>query len=195
MARINKESIDRFFDYSVHPETRTIYVGSNEVEMNGEESGTDVKMAEKVIKALHILDQKDEPIVIILQNPGGDFYAGMAIYDAIKACQSEVTIKVYGQAMSMGSVILQAADHRQLMPNSVVMIHYGFSGMEGHPKTVQKWAKEFQRIDKEMENIYLEKIKEKHPTFTLEDLQKLLQHDTILTAKEAVNLGLADEIL
>lgn len=195
MARINKESIDRLYDYDIHVETRTVYMGSTEVDLDGNESGTDPKMAERIIKALHLLDQKNEPITIIMNNPGGDWYAGMAIYDAIKACQSEITIKVLGMAMSMGSVILQAADHRALAPNSRVMIHYGFAGMDGHSKTFQKWAEEYKRIDSEMESVLLAKIKEKHPTFTIDKLKELLDHDTILTARDAVNLGLADEVL
>lgn len=195
MARINKESIDRLYDYDIHVETRTIYMGSVESSISEGESGVETVMAERMIKALHLLDQKNEPITIIMNNPGGDWYHGMAIYDAIKACQSEVTVKVFGMAMSMGAVILQAADHRVLAPSSKVMIHYGFAGMEGHSKTFQKWAEEFKRIDKEMELILLDRIKEKHPTFKLDDLEKLLDHDTILSAKDAINLGLADDLL
>lgn len=195
MARINKESIDRLYDYDIHVESRTVYMGSTEVDLDGNESGTDPKMAERIIKALHLLDQKNEPITIIMNNPGGDWYAGMAIYDAIRACQSEITIKVFGMAMSMGAIILQSADNRVLTTNSKVMIHYGFAGMEGHTKTFQKWAEEYKKIDNEMEIILLDKIKEKHPTFTLDQLKNLLDHDTILSAKEAINLGLADEIL
>ena len=194
MAKFTRDDVDKFFDYDIDIPHRTIYMGSADVSDEGE-SGTDAVMAERVIKALHLLDQKDEPITIIMNNPGGDWYHGMAIFDAIKSCQSEITIKVYGVAMSMGAVILQAADNRQLAPNSRVMIHYGYAGMDGHSKTFQKWADEFKKIDKEMEDILLEKIREKHPTFKKEDLEKLLDHDSILSAKEAVNLGLADEIL
>jgi ATP-dependent protease ClpP protease subunit len=93
-----------------------------------------------------------------MNNPGGDWYHGMAIYDAIKYSSCECTIKVYGHAMSMGSIILQAADHRIMMPNSRFMIHYGYDGKAGHAKIVYKWADEGKRVNWEMENLYLEKM-------------------------------------
>ena len=195
MAKFTRDDVDKFFDYGIDLAHRTIYMGSVTVTEDGEESGTDAHMAERVIKALHILDQKNEPITIIMNNIGGDWYSGMGIYDAIKTCQSEVTVKVFGSAMSMGAIILQAADIRQLAPNSKIMIHYGFTGYSGHSKTFQKWAEEYKKIDKDMERILLDKIKEKHPTFTKDQLVDLLDHDTILTAQEAINLGLGDEVL
>ena len=97
-------------------------------------------MAERAIKALHILDSTaptgDKPITVIMNNPGGDEYHGMAIYDAIKSCKNHVTIVVFGMAMSMGSIILQAADKRVMSANSRVMIHYGTWGINDHPKKV-----------------------------------------------------------
>lgn len=195
MARINRDDVDKLYDYDLYIPSRTIYMGSSEVDIDGNESGTDSKMAEKVIKALHLLDQKDEPITIIMNNPGGSFYDGMAIYDAIKACRSHVTIKVFGQAMSMGSLILQAADARIVAPNARCMVHYGYMGWEGHSKTFERWAEENKKVNSILETILLEKIQEAKPNFTLKDLQEVLNHDTIYSAEEAVNMGLADSIL
>lgn len=195
MARINRDDVDKLYDYDLFLPSRTIYMGSSEVDMEGNESGTDPKMAERVIKALHILDQKDEPIIIIMNNPGGSFYDGMAIYDAIKACRSHVTIKVFGVAMSMGAVILQAADARIMAPNARCMIHYGYMGFEGHSKTFEKWADENKKTNSVIESVLLQKIKETKPNFSLRDLQDLLDHDTILSAEETVKIGLADSIL
>lgn len=195
MARINRDDVDKLYDYDIYIPSRTIYMGSTESSITEGESGVETIMAERVIKALHLLDQKDEPITIIMNNIGGDYFHGMAIYDAIKACKSHVTIKVYGHAMSMGAVILQAADTRVLAPNSKVMIHYGYADWSGHAKTFQKWAEEFKNIDADMEQLFLEKMQEKDPNYKLQDLQKLLDHDTILKAQEAIDLGLADELL
>lgn len=195
MPKFTRDDVDKLFDYDISLPHRTIYMGSSETDMENGESGVDSRMSERVIKGLLLLDQKQEDITIIMNNPGGDWYHGMAIYDAIKACKSHVTIKVYGHAMSMGAVILQAADRRVLAPNSRVMIHYGYDGMSGHSKTVQKWAEEFKKINREMEQVLLNKIRDKDPNFKLEELQKLLDHDTILNAEEAVKLGLADEVL
>lgn len=198
MSRINKESIDRFYDYDIHAETRTIYMGSTNVDLE-DESGTDANMAERIIKGLHILDNSapagDKPISIIMNNLGGDWYHGMAIYDAIKACKNHITITVYGYAMSMGSVILQAADKRIMSPNSRIMIHYGTSGYAGHSKILASWAEETRKQDIEMEAIYMEKIKQKHPSFRLSKLRDMCNFDTFLNSKEALDLGLIDEIL
>ena len=80
-------------------------------------------------------------------------------------------------------------------PLAVQMIHYGTWACNDHSKTFQRWAREGKRIDDWMEQYYLEKIHEKHPKFPLSKLRGMLQHDTFLTAKESVNMGLADEVL
>lgn len=193
MARINRDDVDKLYDYDLYIPSRTIYMGSVESTSEGD-SGVDAIMAERLIKALHLLDQKDEPITIIMNNPGGDWYHGMAIYDAIKACQSHVTIKVYGMAMSMGAVILQAADKRVMMPNARFMMHYGYMGWDGHSKTFDKWADENKILNKEMEKLLLSKIQEVKPNFTLKQVEDLLNHDTIYSADETVAMGLADEV-
>lgn len=199
MAKLVKESIDRFYDYDIHTETRTIYIGSVESDIEHGESGTDASMAERAIKALHILDSSapngDKPITIIMNNPGGDEYHGMGIYDAIKACKNHVTIIVYGHAMSMGSIILQAADKRVMSPNSRIMIHYGTWGIHDHPKIVYAWAQEGKKFDSWMEQVYLEKIREKIPSYTLAQVQEMCNFDTFINAEEALKLGLIDEIL
>src|SRR5271166_6582243 len=118
MARIVKDDVDRFHDYSIHIPSRTIFMGTENLsETDFEESGVDTSMAERQIKNLHLLDSisKDE-ITILMNNIGGDVIHGMAIYDAIRSCQSHITIKVLGHAMSMGSIILQAADERLMLP-------------------------------------------------------------------------------
>ena len=196
MSRITKDEIDRFFDYDVHAPTRTLYIGSTESSVEHGESGVDTQMAERVMKGLHILDAvKDSPIQIIMNNIGGDWFHGMAIYDAIQTCKNHVTITVYGHAMSMGAIIFCAADERIMAPNATLMIHYGTWNWEGHAKTGYKWSDHYKKIDVQMEQIFLEKMQEKHPTFSIKKLKRMLEFDTILTAPQAVSLGLADKIL
>lgn len=158
------------------------------------ESGTDGAMAERIVKALHVLDNSQGEITIIMNNPGGDEYHGMAIFDAIKACKNHVTIRVFGHAMSMGSIILQAADKRVMAPNSRMMIHYGTWGIHDHPKIVYKWAEEGKKFDSWMEELYLGKIREKHPDYPLAKVKQMCNFDSFLNASEAVKLGLADEV-
>lgn len=156
-----KETWDKWFDNNIDIPGRTIYIGSID-NNDGLESGVDAFMAESVIKAMYVLECKNsEPITILMNNPGGDVFHGLAIYDAIKTAKSHCTIKVYGHAMSMGSIILQAADTRTMMPNSKFMIHYGYDRQDNHSKTVMKWTDESKRLAYFMENIYLDVMLEK----------------------------------
>jgi ATP-dependent protease ClpP protease subunit len=153
--------IDNWFDLNVDVTTRAIYMGSLGKEDDTSETGVDHVMAEYLIKGMHVLHAKNsKPITIIMNNPGGNWYHGMAIYDTIKSSPCECTITVYGYAMSMGSIILQAANRRVMMPNSRFMMHYGTDGVAGHSKIVYKWADEGKRINWQMENIYLDSMLE-----------------------------------
>ena len=189
--KIEKDDISYFQDYGVHIPTRTLYMGGEE--------GIDANMSEKIIKGLHILDnvddKDDKPIVIIMNNPGGDLTHTMAIYDAIKTCKNYVTIKVYGEASSGGSIILQAADERILSENSEMLIHYGSSSFEGNSLDVIKFAEVLRKELDRMEKIYLEKIKQKNPKFRKSEIVKMLTIDTTIKPKDAIKLGLADKIL
>lgn len=198
MAKINKESIDRFYDYDIHVESRTLYMGSVS-DVDGSENGTDYAMTERIIKGLHILDNSapegDKPINIIMNNIGGDPVHGMAIYDAIKACKNHVTITVFGHAMSTGSIVLQAPDKRIMAPNARLMIHYGTLGFDGHAKDAYKIVEENKYIDDLMFKIFIERIKQVQPTYTLAKLKEKCSFDWYLSAAEALELGLIDEIL
>lgn len=193
--RVNRDDIDKFHDYGLYLPNRTLYMGSEFVG-DDDESGTDALMAERMVKNLHILDsQNQEEITIIMNNLGGDPMHGLAIYDSIRACRSKVSIKVFGNAMSMGSIILQAADERIMSPNSVQMIHYGYLSLGGHSKTTYKHTDENKRIDAWMERLYLEKIREKVGDFSPQRLKGMLDHDYFLTAEKSVEIGLADKVL
>ena len=127
---------------------------------------------------------------------GGEEPYGLAIYDAIKTCTHDTIIKVYGQCMSIGAWILQAGTRRLLSPNSLVMIHTGTWGFgEDHPESVRSWLKVYEKSEEQFENILLDRIWQKNPDFTREKLHDILRFDTIFTPQEAIDLGLADEII
>ncbi len=194
MGKLVKDDIDRLHEHGIYSPSRTIYIGSEYVDNEGE-TGTDAKMAERAVKNLLILDNaSDAPITIIMNNLGGDVFHGMAIYDAIKKCRSHVTVKATGYVMSMGSLILQAADSRVLTPHAVMMIHHGYDNQSNHVKTIRNWVEFGKKYDKILNQIYLGKIREKHPEFKEARLDKMLDFDTLLLAREAVDLGLADSI-
>ncbi len=200
MARINKDSLDRFFDYGINVDTRTIYASSIESDLDGNESGVDSLMCEKLIKGLHVLDKSapagDNAITIILNSPGGDSLYGMSCYDAIKLCKNHVTVMIQGYGMSIAAWILQAADRRVMTKNSRLMIHTGHYTLGyNHPEINKRLVEQFARDEEIFENILLEKIKIKHPDFTKAKIKSMLRFDTILTPEEALNLGLIDEIV
>jgi ATP-dependent protease ClpP protease subunit len=224
--KFKKDDVDQFMDNDLYLPTRTIYMGSVSTYEDGEEGGVDHFMAERITKNLHILDTYDsgarrgeKPINIIMNNPGGDVIHGMGIYDAIYNCKNHITIKVVGHAMSMGSIILQAADKRIMTRNSKIMIHYGYSGVYGHAKTSYQWNEFSKNFDRQMEEILLEKMEGKKiplhkylnlinkdhkcPTgnaknkmieITDERLEAMLNFDTIIDAETALALNLIDEI-
>lgn len=195
-GRVNRDDIDKFHDYGLYIPTRTIYMGSEEYSLDDGESGVDGKMIERAVKNLHLLDAaSDSPITILLNSPGGDCHYGLGLFDAIKACRSHVTIKISGIAMSMGSIILQAGDVRLISANSRVMIHHSTWHVNDKVGTAKNWVKEGEKFDSWMEQLFLEKIRLKHPGFTLKKIQEMLNFDTILNASETVALGLTDGII
>jgi ATP-dependent protease ClpP protease subunit len=164
--RLSHDDIDKFFEYGLDVPNRTIYLGCASYDDEGNDgNGVDFFMAERFIKALHVLDRQapagDKPITIIANNPGGSWYHGMAMYGAIKSCKNHVTIKMYGYAMSMGSIIPQAADERLIDKYCRFMIHYGYDGSSGHSKIFSRHGDEGKKVNYEMENIYLDRMLEK----------------------------------
>jgi len=195
MPNAPREDIDRYFDYNLLISKRLIYVGSHEY-IDDQESGTDHIMCEYLIKALSYLEAvKSDPIVIYMNNDGGDWYHGIAIYDIIMASRCHITIVGFGSLMSMGSIILQAADTRILSPNCCVMIHDGSDNLTGSAKTVENWAEQCKKLRQKMYQIYFNKMKNKNNGLTLKRVENMCSNDKIFTPEEAVNVGLADCIL
>jgi len=189
------ELVSVYHDRGLHLPKRAIYLGSETFSSDGDEIGVDAAMADTFIRNMHILEGlSGDPITVHLNSCGGDVYHGLAIYDAIKTSPCDVTIIVRGYAMSMGSIILQAAKTRLMGPRAVQMVHYGTDSISHHSKTVMKRAAESERVNNWMEDMYLSRIREKHPRYTKAKLRKLLDHDTYLTAEASIRLGLADGI-
>lgn len=195
MARNLSEEIEVFHEKGIHFSTRTIFL-DGDVDDTGAITWYSTRADLKNILAMDATGPNgDRPFKVIINSAGGDLYSAIGIYDAILACKNHVTVEIYGQASSAASVILQAADTRSISPSSVIMIHAGEDFLAGHPKVVAAWHKDAKRLGRAMEDIYLAKIKVKKPRFTREQLQKLIDHDTIFTAQEAVDIGLADKVL
>lgn len=172
-----------FFEHNIEVATKTLYMGFGD----SEDVDIDQKVASDLLKGLHILDnlRPEEPIKIITNNAGGEVIHGLAIYDAISNCNSEVHVYIYGHCYSMASWVIQAADRRIMSKNSIMMIHYG----EGARDNLDK------QINEVFINIMLPRIQEKKPKFSRAQLDKMLLKDTYLWPHEALELGLIDEVL
>ena len=184
MSNGKQSDFDILMSYNIDIRSRTIYLDDD----------IDENSASVFIKCLRYLDKTAGDITIIMNCEGGCVTNGFAMYDVIKACQNEITIKVVGCAMSMATIVLQAADKRIMSPNARLMIHVGGMEIGGHFNNVKRAVQENAALDKMCVDIYLEKIKESNPDFKRSQLQKLLDFDTYISAQRCLELGLIDEI-
>jgi ATP-dependent Clp protease protease subunit len=203
MAKRFHDDESKFFDYSTHIPSRTIYVSSNAYDETGEfsENGLDFSVSEKFIKGLILLEScNKEPITVIFNMIGGDWYHGIAMYDYMRSCKSHITMIGFGQVRSMGTVVMQAADMRILAPNTRFMIHDGQEGYNGKPKDVINYAKESKHTLETCYKIYYESLKNKHfkgvsKLSAIKQISKWCDTDTYFSAEQSVEMGFADKIL
>lgn len=185
MSTSFKELVSEFHSNHVFLETKTIVVVGE----------VDEDMFQMLAKNLHALDSKTGEITIKLMSDGGSVSAARGIYDLIRGCKNVVRIICYGEVSSSATIILQAADRRIMTPNSKIMVHTGLEYIpQSLPRNADRVMEEHRKDEKWMEDIYLQKIKQNKPRFTRKQLKYLLEYDTYLNAKEALEFGLIDHI-
>jgi ATP-dependent Clp protease protease subunit len=186
MSRVTRDDIEKFHEHGIYYPNRTLFI-SGEI---------DDKSAAEFIKNLHILCSAGvASVTVYLCSPGGEVDPGMAIYDAIRNSTAPVDIIGMGCVNSMASVILQAGTKRLLSPNCRMMLHYGTTGVEEvHTKDFIKLANAEDKLCKVMEDIYLERIRQKVPGYAVSTLRRTISNDLWLTAREALDLGLCDSL-
>lgn len=182
MAAPASSTIDNLFGYGVHPQAKTLLVVGE----------IDEAMVKSVMSGLAILDgNANDKITVRLCSYGGDIYSGLAIYDSLRACHSEVSILGYGAVMSMAAVILQAGDERILMPNTTVMLHIGrTSADEDSIDKVKSDIKEAERIDRRCTQILCEVM-----GITFKQFMARYRKDSYFDADQSVKLGLASKVV
>lgn len=188
------DTLKMWSDSGILIPTRTLYLGSISADSNDSETGVDYAMARQFeigMRTLEYLGPRD-PITVIMNNPGGDYYHGMAIHDRIIDSPCDVTIKVYGYLMSMGPYILQAAKRRLLSRRATVMLHYGVASHEGNMIDHERSGEETKRLRGVMEDVLLDPMKRKDNDFTIEKLREMLRNDHFMDAARAIKMGLAD---
>jgi ATP-dependent Clp protease, protease subunit len=149
-------------------------------------------------------DNPNKEINLYINSPGGSVTAGLAIYDTMQFIKPDVRTIVMGQAASMGSFLAQAGakGKRCVLPESRTMIHRVSSGTRGTSGSVHVQELQFEDAIRSMEeskrlNKRLTELYVKHNTAnkTYEELFETMKFDTFLSAEEAVEYGLADQII
>jgi len=136
----------------------------------------------------------DSDIYFYINSPGGVITAGMAIYDTMQFIKPDVQTIVMGQACSMGSFLAQAgaAGKRKMLPNARHMIHQPSGGAGGQATDMEIQVNEILKMKKNLTQIYVDH-NGKGKTF--EELSRDMERDNFMSAQEAVDYGLADEII
>ncbi len=140
---------------------------------------------------LHFDDPKAD-IHLYINSPGGSVTAGLSIYDTMQFVSCDVATYCIGQAASMGAVLLTAGakGKRYGLPNARIMIHQPLAGMEGTTSEILIRLKEYQRLKKMLSEILL-----KHTGQTLDKIEKDTDRDNFMSANEAQEYGLIDNVL
>jgi ATP-dependent Clp protease protease subunit len=158
----------------------------------GSEINDDV--ANAVIAQLLYLEAEnpEKDISLYINSPGGSITAGIAIYDTMQFIKSDVATICVGQAASMAAVLLAAgsANKRYSLPNSRVILHQPFGGVQGQASDIAIQAKEVLRIRENLNDILA-----RHTHQAREKIQADIERDFIMTAAEAKEYGLIDHII
>ncbi len=154
----------------------------------------DDHVANLVVAQLLHLEAEDpkKDINIYINSPGGAVTAGMAIYDTIQFIKPDVSTTCIGQAASMGALLLTAGTKgkRYSLPNSRIMIHQPLGGAQGQASDIEIAAKEILFLKS-----HLNDILQKHTGQTLEKIENDTDRNFFMTAEEAKNYGLIDQVI
>jgi ATP-dependent Clp protease, protease subunit len=175
---------ERSFDiYSRLLRERVIFVGTP----------IDDQVANLVVaQLLHLeSDDPDKDINMYVNSPGGQVYAGLAIYDTMQFVKPDVATTCVGVAMSMGSLILTggAPGKRAALPNSRILIHQPSGGYEGKQADIEVHAREILELRKRTDEIYSQ-----HTGQTVEQVHDDMERDRYFTPEQACEYGLIDRL-
>jgi ATP-dependent Clp protease protease subunit len=177
---------ERSFDiYSRLLNERIIFLGT----------AIDDQIANLVIAQLLHLESEDpdKDIYIYINSPGGDVYAGLAIYDTMQFVKPDVSTISIGMAMSMGALLLAggAEGKRMALPNAKVMIHQVWTGGFGGQATdIEIRARETLSLKRRIEEIIA-----RHSKQDLDKVTKDMERDYFLSAEEAKDYGIIDRVI
>ena len=142
---------------------------------------------------LHLESENpDRDISLYINSPGGDINALFAIYDTMQYIKPDITTICFGQAASAAAVLLAAGTpgKRLALPHSRVLIHQPYAGAQGQVSDIELASREIQRL-----KVQLEQILARHTGQDAEKIHADTDRDFVMTAEEAVEYGIIDEVI
>lgn len=176
---------ERAYDiYSLLLKERIIFVGTP----------IDSQVANVIIAQLLFLSREDpeKEIQMYINSPGGEIYAGLAIYDTMQMIPNRVSTVAVGATASFGTVLLAAGakGHRYALPHATIHIHQPLGGAQGQASDIEIQAREILRLKKSLNGILAN-----HTGQSIEVLERDTNRDYFLDAAQAVEYGLVDKVL
>ncbi len=155
--------------------------------------GVEDHMASLITAQLLFLEAENpkKEISMYINSPGGVVTSGMAIYDTMQYIRAPVATLCIGQAASMGSLLLAAGekDMRFALPNARIMVHQPSGGFQGQASDIERHAQEILDMRTRLNKIYVQ-----HTGQTLRKIEDALERDTFMTADQAKDFGIVDEV-
>lgn len=156
----------------------------------------DDHVANVIVAQLLFLESEnpDADISLFINSPGGVVTAGMSIYDTMNFIKCDIATYVMGQACSMGSLLAQsgAKGKRKILPNARHMCHQPSGGAGGQATDMEIQVNEILKMKKNLTQIY---VNHNSKGKTFEEFSIMMERDTFMTAQEALDWGLVDEII
>jgi ATP-dependent Clp protease protease subunit len=146
-----------------------------------------------VAQLLHLeSDDPDKDVSLYINSPGGQVYAGLAIYDTMQFIKPDVQTICVGIAMSMGALLLAGGAHgkRMALPNSTILIHQPSGGFQGQASDIEIHAREALET-----RARLDEIIAKHTGQPIEKVREDTERDFFLPAEQAKEYGIVDRVI
>lgn len=146
-----------------------------------------------VAQLLHLeAENPSKDISMYINSPGGVVTSGLSIYDTMQYIKPKVSTLVVGQAASMGSLLLTGGEKgmRFALPNSRIMVHQPSGGYQGQATDIMIHAQETQKLKDRLNRIYVA-----HTGQTIEAVEAALERDKFMSAEDAKEWGLIDDIV
>lgn len=176
---------ERAFDiYSLLLKERIIFLGTP----------INAQVANVIVAQLLYLDREDpdRDINMYINSPGGVIYDGLAIFDTMQMLRADVSTICVGAAASMGTILLAAGQKgkRYALPNSTIHMHQPLGGAQGQASDIEIHAREILRLQDTLRGILVDTTDQPYDTVARDT-----DRDRFMTADQAVEYGLIDEVL